>query len=49
MVIDMSKEDEAVDEEGSAEKMVTAEITEKALFSSGSRGFCSFCSSMVIV
>ena len=37
MVINMSKEEEAVDEEGSAEKMVTAEITEKALFSSGIR------------
>lgn len=36
-MINMSKEDEAIDEEGSAEKMVTAEITEKALFSSGIR------------
>ncbi len=33
----MSQENEAVDEEGSTEKMVTTEITEKALFSSGIR------------
>jgi len=33
----MSKEGETIDEEGSSEKMVTTEVTEKALFSSGIR------------
>ena len=36
-MIDMSQENEAVDEEGSSEKMVTSGITEKVLFSSGIR------------
>jgi small subunit ribosomal protein S2 len=33
----MLEENESVDEEGSAERMVTTEVTEKALFSSGIR------------
>jgi small subunit ribosomal protein S2 len=35
--MNVSQEKETVDEEGSSEKMVTTEITEKALFSSGIR------------